>query len=197
MYPEEEMAENLASVDDLAETPQAEDDIVRAAQESPAAFGPLFNAYAPRIYRYSLHRLGNVADAEDVTSRTFTDAMQNLSQYRPRKNGTFGGWLFTIARRRCTDHFRESEPLPLPDVDLVSGGDAPLEQAISRDDDRKLQRLLQRLDETELELLRLRFTADLTYKQMGDALGKSEAAAKMSLIRLMKRMRLMWEENDE
>lgn len=174
-----------------------EDILVRQAQEDPAAFGPLFDYYAPRVYRYALHRIGNVSDAEDVTSRTFTDALQGLGRYRTKRHGSFGGWLFTIARRRCVDHFRVSAPLPLASFDFIDKAAGPLDTAISREELGRLAEIVISLNETELELLSLRFAAELTYRQIGDVMGKSEGAAKMSLVRLITRMRTKWEENDE
>ena len=180
-----------------ADLPEDEDNLVRHSQENPAAFGPLFDYYAPRVYRYALHRIGNESDAEDVTSRTFTDALQSLSRYRPKRNGSFGGWLFTIARRRCADHFRVTTPLPLSNFNLKENAAGPLDEVISRDEQCRLGKILDNLSEKDRELLRLRFAAELTYQQIGDVIGKSGAAAKMSLVRLIKRMRVMWEENDE
>jgi DNA-directed RNA polymerase specialized sigma24 family protein len=54
-----------------------------------------------------------------------------------------------------------------------------------------------RLQPREIELLRLRFAADLTYAEMGAALGQSEAASKMAVRRLLVRLQDEWERNDE
>jgi RNA polymerase sigma factor (sigma-70 family) len=173
-----------------------EDILVRHSQEDPAAFGPIFDYYAPRVYRYALHRIGNASDAEDLTSRTFTDALQGLSRYRPKRHGSFGGWLFTIARRRCADHFRVTTPLPLPNFNLKDNAAGPLDEAISQDERHRLDKILDDLKEQERELLRLRFAAKLSYRQIGEILGKTEGAAKMSLVRLIKKMRDLWEGYD-
>ncbi len=191
------MPENQSIGVDQVLTPKAEDEIVQAAQEDLTAFAPLFDAYSPRVYRYALHRLGNVNDAEDVTSRTFTDALQNLEHYRPRKDGSFGGWLFTIARRRCADHFRRPFPVHLAEANVTGFDAVILEESISQDERQHLESVLRGLEESELELLRLRFAGDLTYREMGDILGKSEAAAKMSLTRLIKKLKVIWEEYHE
>jgi DNA-directed RNA polymerase specialized sigma24 family protein len=53
------------------------------------------------------------------------------------------------------------------------------------------------LEPREIELLRLRFAADLTYAEMGAALGKSEGAAKMALLRLLEDLQEEWERSDE
>ena len=173
-----------------------EDTLVRQSQENPGAFGPLFDFYAPLVYRYVLHRIGDVSDAEDVTSRIFTDALQSLIRYRPKRHGSFGGWLFTIARRRCADHFRVSNPLPLSDSDIKENVPGPLDRVISRDEHGRLKEILNSLNDNDRELLQLRFAAELTYQQIGDVIGKSEGAAKMRVGRLLKRMKIIWEEKD-
>lgn len=179
-----------------ADLPENEDQLVRRSQADPVEFGPLFDFYAPRVYRYALHRLGNVADAEDITSCTFRDALQGLKRYRPSRNGSFGGWLFTIARRRCVDHYRAPDALPLSLFDLRDKTTGPVDEVIAKDDQRRLGEILNDLSDSEQELLRLRFAGELTYQEIGQVIGKSEAAAKMSLTRLVRRMRNTWEEKD-
>lgn len=48
-----------------------------------------------------------------------------------------------------------------------------------------------------MELLRLRFAAELTYAEIGSLLDRSEAAVKMALKRLLDQMRAEWETSDE
>jgi len=53
------------------------------------------------------------------------------------------------------------------------------------------------LDEEKQELLRLRFAAGLTYGQIGRLIGRSEAAVKVAVHRLLHRLKAAWEESDE
>jgi RNA polymerase sigma-70 factor (ECF subfamily) len=54
-----------------------------------------------------------------------------------------------------------------------------------RDDARKLAGLIQRLDDGDRELIRLRYVADLSFAEMAEVLGKREDAVKKSLYRLL------------
>ena len=173
--------------------PNDEDALVAEAQRDIAAFGPLFDAYAPRVYRYLLQRTGTIAAAEDITSQVFADALESLGRYRPRRHGSFGGWLFTIARRRCADYFRSPNPVSLANQDPMDPAAWPLDEVMLRDDLERLADILKRLDESDLELLRLRFSADLSYRQIGEVIGKSEPATKMSVLRLVQRLKDLWE----
>ena len=47
--------------------------------EDPDAFGRLYEAYADRVYRYLLSRTGQPVDAEELTSRTFLNALDRKS----------------------------------------------------------------------------------------------------------------------
>ena len=48
------------------------------ARDNREAFGVLYERHVRRIYNYVYYRTGNAADAEDLTSRTFFQAMNNL-----------------------------------------------------------------------------------------------------------------------
>ena len=54
------------------------------ADEARDAFSELYEAHAARVYRYLLSRTSSVSDAEELTSRTFTNAFASLGSYRGR-----------------------------------------------------------------------------------------------------------------
>jgi len=51
------------------------------------------------------------------------------------------------------------------------------------------------LPEADLDLVRLRFTAELTYGDIGDVLGKSDEAVRKQLERLLARMQSEMEDD--
>jgi RNA polymerase sigma-70 factor (ECF subfamily) len=177
----------------------AEEDapLVTAARHDPAAFAPLYRRYVTPIYRYLYSRLGNVADAKDLTAQVFTEALEGLHRYRER--GNFAAWLFTIARHKVTDHYRRQRPhVPLNEaLDSPAESADPLARVVQEETLQRLAVLVARLDEKQQELLRLRFAAGLTYGEMGTLMGRSEAAIKMAMHRLLRRLEAEWEESDE
>lgn len=60
----------------------------------------------------------------------------------------------------------------------------------------ELSRQLARLDEDQRELLRLRYAAGLTYREIGAVVEKREAAVKMAVRRLLGRLHAEWEGDD-
>lgn len=164
---------------------------VQKAQRDPAAFAALYRRYVAPIYRYVYSRLGNRNDAEDLTSQVFTEALASLAHYR--EQGTFAAWLFTIAARRIVDHYRQTRPhLPLDAaLDRPADGHSPLGQVIHNEKLAQLAGQISRLNEDKQELLRLRFAGGLTYGAIGHITGRSEAAVKMAMNRLLRQLQAM------
>jgi RNA polymerase sigma-70 factor (ECF subfamily) len=162
--------------------------LVRAARRDPAAFAALYRRYVTPIYRYLYSRVGNAADAEDLTARTFVAALEGLPGYHER--GNFAAWLFTIARNKASDHHRQQHThLPLDEaLDGPDNGENPMTTMMRKETLQRLAALVAQLEEDKQELLRLRFTAGLTYRQIGTILGRSEGAVKMSMRRLLHRL---------
>ena len=158
------------------------------------AFAELYRRYLTPVYRFIFRRVGgDVGAAEDLTSQVFLEAFNGLSEYRER--GRFVAWLFTITRRRLVDRYRKPEMDSLEDVhESYLGISDGLEQ---HENTARLKQLLATLDEEERELLRLRFSAELSFADIAAVLGRREAAVKMSLYRVLDRLRAQWEAGDE
>ena len=169
--------------------------LVRAARRDAAEFAPLYRRYVTRVYRYIYSRVGNQADAEDLTAQVFLAALEGLRHYH--EQGNFAAWLFTLARHRVTDHWRKRSPISLDEIP-----DLPMEQDLHEEVSHaealaQLRTLVGQLSDEEQELLRLRFAAGLRYEQMALVLGRTEAAVKMALYRLIDRLNDMWGVKDE
>jgi len=164
--------------------------LVSAARQNRSAFVALYRRYLPRVYRYVYRRVGNQQDAEDVTASVFTQALESLEDYR--EQGSFAGWLFTIAHHRVADYHRQQrERISLEEVvpALSNSGPGPEALALQRD---RLKRVAQALDELtpdRQEALALRFFGELSNKEVAQVMGKSEAAVKMLVYRALNQLR--------
>jgi len=163
--------------------------LVRAAQENPAAFAPLYERYLGRVYAYLRARTRSIEDADDLTQHVFLQALQALPQYRAQK-APFAAWLFRIARNAATDYHRRHRSTvtwdlvpealqPVDDQDMEAG--IFQQEALTR-----LGTLFAALDAHKRELLVLRFTLRLTAAESAMVVGKSEAAVKKQLTRAMR-----------
>jgi RNA polymerase sigma factor (sigma-70 family) len=186
--------ENITLVSDEADLAfEDEAALVEAARSDPAAFTTLYRRYVTPVYRYLYKWTGSPAEAEDLTLQVFMGALEGLARYRAQ--GNFAAWLFTIARRKAIAAYRRQHSnLPLDAAEQVSGpaGD-PLERVVQGEQMERMAALFAGLDEEQRELLRLRFSAGLGYAEIGALLGRSQAAVKMAIHRLLRQMNEKWE----
>jgi len=152
-----------------------------AAQKDPRAFGELYERYVDRIYSYIYHRVGNVHDAQDLTSRTFYRALSHLSDYQD-KGVPFSAWLYRIAHNLVANWHRDRQRRPVVALDETLAGnlahDHPEELAETHEDVRLLREAIRELDGVRQELLVLKFSEGLSNAEIGRILGRSEGAIK-------------------
>ena len=155
-------------------------------------FEDVYRKHVKNVYRYVYARVGNRSDAEDLTSQTFFEALEKWPRYR--EEGKVGAWLLTIARHHVADFYRRRRPtVPLEKIDPLV--DTPMAEEIDRMDERKkIDSLVRELNDSQQELLRLRFAAGLKYREIAEVLGRSEGAVKMAIHRLVRTLAQMWEE---
>lgn len=168
--------------------------ILSAMTGSTTALAAIYDAYARRIYRYFYSRVENAAEADDLTAQTFLKVIEALPRYRHR--GQFTAWIFQIARNNAMDYFRRNHNQPLIEDDF----DLPvIDEALDQVGDQQaiaaLRRHLHALDETERELLRLRFVVDLTYAEIATLLGRKEDAVRKAINRLTEHLYWQMETN--
>jgi RNA polymerase sigma-70 factor, ECF subfamily len=190
------MHPSIPITEDTEQTNRIEDDLARAALRDPAAFQRLYDLWMLRVYRYLYTQTGSAADAEDLTSAVFLAAYQALPRYRPQ--GQFGAWLFTIARNQVRSQGRKRGR----EVDLELAGSlsdgADLQVDADRQDEvLQLRHMLQSLPADDQELIRLRYTAGLSFAEMASVLNRKVDAVKKSLYRLQARLQHQWEEQND
>ena len=189
--------QSYATVIQMDSCEDSEYDLVQKAAHDPSAIGSLYRRYLDRVYRYLYARVGNRAEAEDLTSQVFLAVIESLPCYRER--GHFAAWLFSIARRKAADYYRQRKPQVALDeaFNLASTSGEPLAQAIQVEERERLGKLIAGLREEERELLRLRFAAALSFDEIAVVCGRRQSAVKMSLYRLLERIQGQMEADHE
>ena len=170
---------------------------IEKAKRDPEAFTALYGEYAVRVYRYIYARVCNHQDAEDLTSQVFEAALAGLNTFGGKKN--FSAWLFTIARNKVVDSYRKHDSnLPLDVIQNMPGsGPDPLNVILESETLENLAGLVNTLPEDKQELVHLRFAGGLTYAEIGEILGKTENAVKMSVHRLLNQLQTEMEQKYE
>src|SRR3989338_3998709 len=98
-------------------------DLVAKSQKGEfEAFGALYDAYLPNIYRFLFFRLRHQEQAEDLTSQTFMKALERIGSFDPGR-GNFSAGLDQIARKTMVDHRRANKQVVERDeaISVASG----------------------------------------------------------------------------
>jgi RNA polymerase sigma-70 factor (ECF subfamily) len=139
-----------------------------------------------RVYRYVAFRIGDGADAEDVTSEVFERALRYRGSFDSSK-GDIVEWLIGIARRAVAEHHatRAAAPGSLTEVELEAPGDMASENVQRL----TLEAALSTLPERDRELIGLRYGAGLRAREIAEILGMQTHAVEVALSRAVARLR--------
>jgi len=174
--------------------------VQRARQGDKEAFAQLYEAHFDRIYRYVILRIGNKAEAEDMTQQVFVRAFESIPSYR-WKGVPFSAWLFRIAHNLVVDRFRKEKKRPTVPLDesLPASVGEPEPEVERKLDIERMVSATRRLTEAQREVISLRFAADLPIAQVAGIMGKSEGAVKAlqhSAIVALRKLLLVGEDRD-
>ena len=152
-----------------------------AASAGRDAFSALYEAHADRVYRYLLSRTGSVSDAEELTSRTFANALAHLGSYRGR--GKFESWLMAIAHNLLANWYRDRGRRP-PTAPLDEALSVPAEtpgpesSLEAQEETRRVRKAAAALAPDRQQLITLKYVDGLTNAEIGQIMGRSEGAIK-------------------
>lgn len=157
--------------------------------EALPPFELLYERYRVPVYRYLYAHLRHEQDAADVMQLVFVQAWEHRQTYEPGR-GTVATWLLSIAHHRLIDFYRLSRPTlsweAIPDV--PSADQDPEATVLSQESIALVRQLLEALPRVEQDLLALRFAARLSSAEIAALIGKSEAATRKQLSRLLRRL---------
>jgi RNA polymerase sigma-70 factor, ECF subfamily len=176
----------------------------RASQGDRQAYGALYGQYVDKIYRYIYFKVGQRAEAEDLTSQTFLKAWDAIGDYEWR-NHPFGAWLFRIAHNLVVDYHRARR-----ENITLDNATPQLEHRASRDEVRpervlaeiltmeRVRHAVGRLTEEQQQVLVLRFFEDLSTGEVAGIMGKRRGAIRGLQFRALSALRdLLYREQDE
>jgi RNA polymerase sigma-70 factor (ECF subfamily) len=160
--------------------------LVAAAREHPQEFLALYDRYFERVLGYVRLRIRDDATCEDVTSHVFTTALAQLSRFRGE--GSFGGWLFQIARNAVRDVQRRPVLEPLPDMAAEPAPELE-ERLLERERLDGLRASIRALDPEQQHLLALRYGAGLSFDELGVVYGAAPGTVRVRVHRILEDLR--------
>jgi len=173
--------------------PHSDRDIVAQAKVDRAAFGALYERYVDRVYSYLYYRTNSAADAEDLTARTFFQALQHLDGFEER-GLPFTAWLFTIAHNLVANYHRDRSRQRTAPLDSGQEPTAPVPFATT-EDAHVVRQAIAALSPERQHLILLKYVQGMSNAEIGEALNRSEGAVKSLLRRTLAALRRDLEAN--
>ena len=153
-------------------------------------FPKFYDTYADKIYKYVFFRVGgNKELAEDLTQDIFVKALDAFDRYDT--SVSVSAWIYTIARNHIINTIQKQKP-------QVSLEDTEAEASLRRDwgsvletsfDENRLLEALDRLEEDEALLVRMKYLEGWKYDEISEILGKSSGALRVQASRTLRKLR--------
>ena len=148
--------------------------------------------YERVLVSYAKEITGDLEAARDAVQETFLRlSRQDVVALEPRLRP----WLFLVCRNCSLDYRRKVVRFsaePLEEDDWMSEDPSPPMRAIAAEDAGRLRDLVATLPRQQRELIKLKFEAGLSYKEMAEALKTSVSTVGVQLHDAIKTLRRQW-----
>ena len=152
--------------------------------EAPLDWERVYRDNVVSIYRLVYSKVGNKADAEDLTSQVFVGALPHLRV--SASSGEIHAYLVATARTVLADHWRQrlGHPVTVIDENLHT---APVVEWAAGDPLPRIRRILAMLPANYRRILELRFLEQRPVRDAASAMGISAANARVMQHRALRR----------
>ncbi len=146
------------------------------------AVGELYDRHWLRIFKYVRAKVHNVHLAQDLTGEVFLRMVENLPKYRTMEGVLFSTWLHQIALNLIRSHYQKDNAYQLIPMEYAENRnnhhDNPAFITEDKFERTHLLQSLEKIDETQREVIILRFFAGFSLKEAAAALDKTIGAVK-------------------
>lgn len=149
-----------------------------------SAFSVLVDRYRPRLLRFAVRSMGDLAVAEDLVQDTFAAVHAACRSYDPRF--AVSTWVWTILLNLCRkqrrgDRSRDRLHSEWAAISLHrrQPADTALDELVRNEQASRLRKHLSALPAAQADALRLRFFAELPFDEIAAAMNSSVSGAKV------------------
>ncbi|MCR4639381.1 sigma-70 family RNA polymerase sigma factor [Ruminococcus sp.] len=141
-----------------------------------------------KVFLYLMTLCGSADTAEELTQETFYRALRSLKKYKGECS--VYTWLCSIARNCWLEELRKRTRHKGEELSELTEDNAlrPDERAESEDSRIRLLKRIHSLPETEKELILLRASQELSFREIGEIFGKSENWARVTYYRAKQKL---------
>lgn len=153
------------------------------------AVDDLFQEIAVAVFR-QLEIRDHAKHSEGGRPRQDRSSLKKTLPENPEK---VGPWLYRVAIRQAINFHRKqsrkSQPKIVSDLVVPSPSPEPLDWMLHQESDQTMARCIGQLNDSDREILMLKFTEHWSYQQLADHLGISVRAVEHRLLKARKKLR--------
>ncbi|MYA69584.1 RNA polymerase sigma factor, partial [Candidatus Poribacteria bacterium] len=171
--------------------------IQRALAGDDTAFSALVKKYRKPVHALAWRKIGDFHIAEEITQDTFLKVYQRLSTLKAPQS--FAGWLYVITTNQCKAWFRKkrTRTQSLENTSSTELEKRAYSEYIIEENERTaketqrevVKKILAKLQESERTVITLYYLGGMTYGEISEFLGVSEAAVRNRLYRARRRLK--------
>jgi len=158
--------------------------IQQSVQGDQQAFYVLYRRYVKTVYNRVRYVVPET-DVEDVTQEIFIAVVGSLPSFRG--DALFSTWLRTLTKNKIAEYYRkQSRKKETMQVDLEHAEKKSDQSSTSKMEDRITLRIaLNKITENYREVILLRFSEEMRFKEIADHLNQNPEATKSLFRRAM------------
>ena len=143
----------------------------------------IYEKYFETVNKYLFCLTHNSDISEELTQETFYRAVKNINKFKG--NSKMSVWLCQIAKNLWYDELKKNKKSKNveEEIFLIQSENEVERDVISNDSKLRLYKKLQKLDKNTREVIYLRITGELSFKEIGDILNKTENWARVTFYR--------------
>jgi len=149
-------------------------------------FSQLYRRYAGKVFAKCISMLADHGMARDATQDVFIKILTNLAKFT--EQSSFSTWVYSITYNYCIDLIRKKKKNILifteevPRVGASSELDIP-DSVILEMETNRLEKVMNELPVGDKAILDMKYSDDMSIKEIGEVLSKTESAVKMQILR--------------
>ena len=145
--------------------------------------GQIYKQYFETVNKYLFCLTHNNDISEELTQETFYRAVKKINTFKG--DCKISVWLCQIAKNLWYDELKKNKKIEnIGDEMLSIQSDDKIEDKVVLNENKlELYKKLQKLDKQTREVIYLRITGELSFKEIGDILNKTENWARVTFYR--------------
>ena len=150
----------------------------------------IYREYYDTVFKYLFCLTHDKELSEDLVQETFVRMIKNIDKFEGKSK--LSSWLCEIAKNLWIDYLRknkrkvelnENEELNIQSEQNIEN------EYIEREDENKVFEKIKALDEISHKVMYLRVKGEMSFKEIGDILGKSENWARVTFYRAKQKVK--------